>query len=239
ALVGAFAASALAHGTVTGFKFDGAYEAGYKLDYYYLKQNGGTPPSISAWSAENLDNGFVDGTGYATADINCHKNGAPGSVASTVAAGGTVDFEWSAWPESHFGPVLTYAAKVDGDDWASVDKTTLKWVKIDESGIDIATQEWAATKLIANNNTWSTTIPSDLAAGNYVLRHEIIAMHGAGSLNGAQNYPQCVNVKITGSGTANPEGTLGTELYKNTDAGIQFNPYATISSYTIPGPALY
>ncbi|EFQ31130.1 glycosyl hydrolase family 61 [Colletotrichum graminicola] len=238
ALVGAFAVSALAHGKVDGYVFDGAYAQGYSLDYYYLKQNGGTPPTIAAWSAENLDNGFVDGTGYASADINCHKNAAPGGTAAKVAAGGKVEFQWSAWPESHFGPVLTYAAKVDGD-FASVDKLKLKWVKIDEAGIDIDTQEWAATKLIKNNNTWTSTIPSDLAAGNYVLRHEIIAMHAAGTPNGAQNYPQCVNVEITGSGTANPEGTLGTELYKATDSGIQFNPYTTISEYTIPGPALF
>ncbi|KAK1968599.1 family 61 glycosyl hydrolase [Colletotrichum sublineola] len=238
ALVGAFAASALAHGKVDGYIFDGVYSQGYSLDYYYLKQNGGTPPTIAAWSAENLDNGFIDGTGYASADINCHKNAAPGGAAAKVAAGGKVDFQWSAWPESHFGPVLTYAAKLDGD-FASVDKTALRWVKIDEAGIDVDTQEWAATKLVKNNNTWTSTIPSDLAAGNYVLRHEIIAMHAAGTLNGAQNYPQCVNVEITGSGTANPEGTLGTELYKATDAGIQFNPYTTISEYIIPGPALF
>ncbi|KAK2001381.1 family 61 glycosyl hydrolase [Colletotrichum falcatum] len=238
ALVGVFAAGALAHGTVDGYVFDGAYTEGYSLDYYYQKQNGGTPPTIAAWSAENLDNGFIDGTGYASADINCHKNAAPGGTAAKVAAGGKVEFQWSTWPESHVGPVLTYAAKVDGD-FASVDKAALRWIKIDEAGIDVDTQEWAATKLIKNNNTWTSTIPSDLAAGNYVLRHEIIAMHAAGTLNGAQNYPQCVNVEITGSGTASPEGTLGTELYKATDAGILFNPYTTISDYTIPGPALF
>ncbi|KAF4918300.1 Endoglucanase-7 [Colletotrichum viniferum] len=238
ALAGAFAASALAHGTVTGYEMDGAYVQGYKLDYYYLKQNGGTPPSIAAWSAEDLDNGFIAPDAYGTVDINCHKNAAPGASSAKVAAGGTVDFQWSAWPESHIGPVLTYAAKCDGA-CTSADPATLKWVKIDEAGIDLDTQEWAATKLIKNNNTWTSTIPSDLAAGNYVLRHEIIAMHGAGSENGAQNYPQCVNVEITGSGTSNPEGTLGTALYKSTDAGILFNPYATLTSYEIPGPALF
>ncbi|OLN86725.1 Endoglucanase-7 [Colletotrichum chlorophyti] len=240
ALVGAFAASALAHGTVTGYKIDGAYVEGYKLDNYYLKKNGGTPPAIAAWSAENLDNGFVDGTSYDKPDIICHKNAAPGEKSVKVAAGSKVDFLWSAWPESHVGPVLTYAAKVDGD-FSAIDKETLKWVKIDEAGIDYATQEWAATKLIKNNNTWTSTVPETLAPGNYVLRHEIIAMHGAGALNGAQNYPQCINVEITGSGTENPEGVLGTALYKNTDAGIKFNmkPYTTIESYVIPGPKLY
>ncbi|KAH6689773.1 family 61 glycosyl hydrolase [Plectosphaerella plurivora] len=238
ALLGAFAAKALAHGTVTGFATDGQAQEGYKLEYYYQKLNGGTPPSIAAWSAENLDNGFVDGTGYQSVDINCHIKSAPGAETVSVAAGGTVDFQWSAWPESHFGPVFTYVAKCAAD-CADADPATLKWVKIDEAGYDVDTKTWAATDLIKNSNKWTTTVPSTLAAGNYVFRHEIIAMHGAGSLNGAQNYPQCFNIAITGSGTENPEGVLGTELYTNTHPGIQFNPYGTITSYDIPGPALF
>ena len=238
ALVGAFAASALAHGTVPEFATDGERHGGFLLNYFYEKQNGGTPPSIAAWSAENLDNGFVDGTSYQSSDINCHKNAAPGAETVTVAAGGTVDFFWSEWPESHFGPVFTYVARCDGD-CAAADKDALKWVKIDEAGINTETQVWAATDLINNNNTWTTTVPADLAAGNYVFRHEIIAMHGAGETNGAQNYPQCFNIAVTGSGTAQPEGVLGTELYTADHPGIKFNPYTTITSYDIPGPALF
>ncbi|KAH6887689.1 glycosyl hydrolase family 61-domain-containing protein [Thelonectria olida] len=238
ALVGAFATSALAHGTVIGFKTDGTAQDAYKLDYYYAKQNGQTVPDIPAWSAENLDNGFVAPDAYGTSDINCHINAEPGAISASVKAGGTVEFNWSAWPESHIGPVFTYVAKCSGD-CADADKTTLKWVKIDESGIDLDTQTWAATDLIKNNNTWVTTVPSTLSAGNYVFRHEIIAMHGAGSENGAQNYPQCFNIAITGGGSDEPEGVLGTELYKADDAGILFNPYSTLTSYEIPGPALY
>lgn len=72
-----------------------------------------------------------------------------------------------------------------------------------------------------------------------MLRHEIIALHGAATLNGAQNYPQCINIEITGSGTAAPTGTLGTALYKNTDPGVHLNPYVTLTSYAMPGPALF
>ncbi|TDZ47660.1 Endoglucanase-7 [Colletotrichum trifolii] len=236
ALVGSLAAGALAHGHVTGFRLDSVYEPGYSLDYYYAKQNGKEVPIVAAWSAENLDNGFVDGTGYQTVDIVCHKKAAPGKKSAKIAAGGTVDFLWTAWPDSHMGPVLTYAAKCDGD-CTTADPATLKWVKIQESGYEDGT--WASLALIKNNNTGSATIPADFAPGNYVLRHEIIAMHGAGSENGAQNYPQCVNVEVTGSGTATPEGVLGTELYKSTDPGILFSPYQAKVDYTPPGPPLY
>ncbi|KAI0454210.1 glycosyl hydrolase family 61-domain-containing protein [Xylaria acuta] len=158
-------------------------------------------------------------------------------ITTSVKAGGSIDFQWTVWPHD-IGPVLTYVAPCDGD-CADADKTTLKWVKIDEDGYDTGTSTWASRKLIDNNNTWTTTVPSTLAAGNYVFRHEIIALYGASSSNGAQNYPQCFNIAITGSGTDKPTGTLGVDLYKADDPGILFNPYTTITSYTIPGPALY
>lgn len=57
--------------------------------------------------------------------------------------------------------------------------------------------------------------------------------------DGAQNYPQCLNLKITGAGSDVPDGTLGEKLYTDTDAGILVNFYTTISNYVIPGPALF
>lgn len=98
---------------------------------------------------------------------------------------------------------------------------------------------WTSDELIAANFSWTVTIPPDIASGDYVLRHEIVALHSAANKAGAQNYPQRINLKITGSGTATPAGTLGTELYKNTDTSIYVNIWNALSSYVIPGPALY
>ncbi|KAH7092578.1 glycosyl hydrolase family 61-domain-containing protein [Paraphoma chrysanthemicola] len=237
--IAALAATATAHGTTTGVTIDGVFTGGFKLDYYYAKQNNGPIPEHIGWYAENLDNGFVEPNAFGTADIICHKAASPeGSSDSLakVAAGGTVEFHWSAWPESHMGPVITYVAPYTGD-IASVDKTTLKWAKIQEDGY--ADGAWAAVKMIKQNNTWPVTVPSTLAAGKYVFRHEIIALHGAGSANGAQNYPQCLNIEVTGSGTAVPEGVVGTELYTVQEEGIIFNPYAATIDYPIPGPKLW
>ncbi|KAF1952939.1 glycoside hydrolase, partial [Byssothecium circinans] len=234
----ALAATASAHGTVTGIVADGTYFGGYKLDYYYAAQNGQTPPATAGWSAENLDNGYVGGdrSAYDSPDIICHKNAKPGTSSATVKAGGKLAWQWSTWPQSHIGPVITYAANCGGD-CSAVDKETLKWVKIDEAGY--TNGKWAAVELISNNNTYEHTVPATLAAGKYVFRHEIIALHGAGSVNGAQNYPQCINIEVTGSGTASPEGTLGTKLYTAQEDGILFNPYVPTINYKIPGPALF
>ncbi|KAL1586027.1 hypothetical protein WHR41_04824 [Cladosporium halotolerans] len=240
ALLGSLAASAYAHGRVTSITAEGESYDGFITDYIYTPD----PPAIVAWSAANGDNGFVDGTAYATGDIICHKEAKPGQISAKVAAGDTVEVQWGpdAWPESHHGPVIDYLAKCDGDDCTTVDKETLKFFKIDEAGLingSPAPGQWASDELIANDGKWQVTIPESLAPGQYVLRHEIIALHGAGSENGAQNYPQCFNLEVTGSGTANPEGVLGTALYTPTDAGIMVGIYGGLDSYTIPGPALW
>lgn len=129
----AFTGSVLSHGMVTSFKTDGVSNQGFILDYYYDKVNNQPVPDIAAWYAQNLDSGFIAPDAYATSDINCHKNATPGTLSTTVAAGGTVQFQWEpVWPHQ-WGPILTYVAKCSGD-CTSADKTTLKWVKIQEQG---------------------------------------------------------------------------------------------------------
>ncbi len=47
-------------------------------------------------------------------NIVCHKNAVNANVSATVAAGGTVQFQWTTWPHN-IGPVLTYVANCGGD----------------------------------------------------------------------------------------------------------------------------
>ena len=96
-----------------------------------------------------------------------------------------------------------------------------------------------ANVLIENNSTWLAQIPAILASGNYVLRHEIIALHSAGNVNGAQSYPKCFNLAVTGSGSVQPSGVPGTALYRSTDAGVLYDLYGTTQSYVVPGPTQY
>lgn len=200
------------------------------------------PPVVAGWSIpEDLDNGFVSPEKFQNPDIICHVGATNAGTSITVAAGSTVELQWTPWPESHKGPVIDYLASCNGD-CETTDKTALKFFKIGEEGLIDGTSapgNWASDKLIANDNTWVATIPADIAPGNYVLRHEIIALHSAYDTNGAQNYPQCINLIVTGSGTAEPAGVVGTALYKNTDAGILIDIYKSLDSYVIPGPAVY
>ncbi|RFU77898.1 glycosyl hydrolase family 61 [Trichoderma arundinaceum] len=238
--LGCLAGSVLGHGQVQNFTLNGAYNQGFILDYYYQKVNTGHFPNVAGWYAEGLDLGFIAPDAYTTPDIICHKNSAPGAITATIPAGGTIVFQWGPGPWPHpYGPVITYVAQCSGS-CTNVDKTSLRWVKIQEQGINLSTQVWASQVLINQGGRWSVKVPSSLKAGNYVFRHEILAAHGATSANGMQNYPQCVNVAVTGSGTKSlPAGVPATSLYKPTDPGILFNPYTTITNYTIPGPALW
>ena len=232
------AAMVAGHGYVSGAVVDGTYHGGFLVNTYnYMEE----VPANIGWAEKATDLGFIDGSGYDSSDIICHKEATPGAISAEVKAGGKVELQWTEWPESHHGPVITYMANCNGD-CSKVDKTTLKFFKIAEAGLiddSNVPGKWATDELIANNNSATVTIPSAIAAGNYVLRHEIIGLHSAGEENGAQNYPQCLNLKVTGGGSDAPDGVLGTALYKATDPGIKISIYTALDSYKIPGPALY
>lgn len=132
-VLGALSTTVLGHGMVTQFTTDGVKNQGFILDYYYDKVNKQPVPDIAAWYTENLDSGFVAPNNYSSSDINCHKNASPGTLSTTVSAGGKVSFSWPAtWPHP-YGPILTYVAKCSAD-CTKADKTTLRWVKIQEAG---------------------------------------------------------------------------------------------------------
>jgi cellulase len=226
---------ASAHGFVNKVIINGETLPAYDVTSLPYQAN---PPAVIGWGTSATDTGFVDGAGYATSDIICHRDGANAQLSATVAAGDQVSLVWNTWPESHHGPVLDYLANC-GESCETVDKTTLEFFKIDEAGLRDGSSSpgrWASDELIANDLTWTTTIPADLAPGNYVLRHEIIALHSANLDGQAQNYPQCINLKVTGSGTEAPQGVVGTSLYTPADEGILFNIYQQMDSYPIPGP---
>ncbi|KAI0376536.1 carbohydrate-binding module family 1 protein [Hypomontagnella monticulosa] len=231
------AATVAAHGHVDHIVVNGVSFQGYDPTNFPYQQN---PPTVVGWATSQLDNGFVEPNSFGNADIICHKTSANAGGHVQVKAGDSISITWNTWPESHKGPMIDYLAPCNGD-CETVDKESLEFFKIDEVGlIDDSAQNgfWGSDVLIQNNNTWLVQIPANIKAGNYVLRHETIALHSAGQVNGAQAYPQCFNLEVTGDGTDVPAGTLGTKLYNAEDPGIVVNIYTTGLSYTIPGPAL-
>ncbi|KAL1582853.1 hypothetical protein WHR41_08643 [Cladosporium halotolerans] len=234
----AMAPGVAAHGHVKSITVNGGQTyPGAVPNWYYLPAN--QVPATAGWYALNQDNGFVEPSKFGTSDIACHKSAKPGSTSIPVKAGDTLKLQWDTWPESHHGPVIDYLAKVNS--FSSATASSLSFFKIAESGLINGASPpgtWASDNLIKNGNAWNVKIPSSLPSGSYVLRHEIIGLHSAGSNNGAQNYPQCINLQVTGGSGSVPSGTPATSLYKANDPGILISIYQSLSSYKIPGPAL-
>lgn len=201
-------------------------------------------PPVVGWSnPQDIANGFVGPQNYTSEAIACHIGATPAPIAAKVTAGSNVTVFWTQdWPQSHQGPMLDYMAACPGNDCSKADKMQLQFFKVDAAGIVDGSKQpgvWASDEMFKNNKTWTTQVPADIAPGQYVLRHETIALHAAGQENGAQNYPFCVNLDVQGGGSAKPEGVLATQLYTPTDPGLVFNIYRKIDSYPMPGPPVF
>lgn len=83
-------------------------------------------------------------------------------------------------------------------------------------------------------NSWTVTIPSDIASGGYLLRHELLALHSASTALGAQFYPSCAQLTISGSGSATPSGVALPGAYATDDAGKTLlpDPYHNVQPLT-------
>jgi cellulase len=212
-----------------------------------------TPPTttpLAAWRASNLGNNFVKPTQFNTSSITCHYNATPGALHVSITAGDVLKLQWNEWPVSHKGPVLTYLADCK-ESCAEVDKENLNWVKIDEmgwlnsSGADVVPLggTWGSDVLIANGASWMAKIPQGLKEGHYVLRHEIIALHVAEQVDGAQAYPQCVNLQVANDGVGDVKnldgGVVGEKLYGMRDKGVLVDIHGNVTGYEIPGPKIW
>jgi cellulase len=136
---------------------------------------------------------------------------------------------------------MTYMAKVSSAT-SETNPSGLNWFKIAQTGLSGTT--WAVDTLRSAGGKWSVKVPSSIAAGDYLIRQEILALHSAYNSGGAQFYIGCAQIKVTGGGSASPATVKLPGAYSASNAGILVNiyngegkPYP--SSYSIPGPAVF
>ena len=99
--------------------------------------------------------------------------------------------------------------------------------------------------MIKQGNKDHFKIPSDIKPGTYILRSELLSLHGNGQymnpgLKGLpQFYTHCFNIQITGSGTSTPRGVKFPGGYAKNDPGVTFilGKTARYPSY-VSAPAL-
>ncbi|KAF9261007.1 glycoside hydrolase family 61 protein F [Marasmius fiardii PR-910] len=190
------------------------------------------------------DNGPVED--LSLIDIQC--NGwaaqnyatAPAPLVAQVAAGSQMALNWTLWPDGHKGPMMTYMARAPTDITKWMPGTAAVWFKIAEDGKD-SNGLWAASdKLNANNGIYTLTIPKNLRPGQYIIRHEILALHFASTYPGVQVYPSCIQVEVTGSGNAFPTSFVSFPgAYTPSTPGMVWDIYTDTAPYPIPGPAVW
>lgn len=225
-----------AHGIVKDFKIGETWIKGFMPHSEPLRN---PVPKPATWPFWGVRNGPIEIVSFK--DITSNRITGKGELTADAKAGDKITFYWTEWPKSHRGPTMTYLANCGSKPCSEVsDPSSLSYFKIDEAGW--LGDKWAFEKLIENNNTWTVTIPHNIASGYYLLRHELLALHSARNLDKAQFYPSCTNLKISGSGKARPKGVKFPGAYKNTDPGIQYNLWSrdyNSEKYFIPCPPVY
>ncbi|KAK3904856.1 glycosyl hydrolase family 61-domain-containing protein [Staphylotrichum tortipilum] len=181
-------------------------------------------------------------------------NGAPNpttptSKVITVNAGDTVTAVWKymlsttgtapndIMDSTHLGPTIAYLKKVN--DAASDSGIGGGWFKIQEDGFNNGV--WGTSKVINGQGKHAIKIPDCIAPGQYLLRAEMIALHGAGNYPGAQFYMECAQLNIVGgSGTKTPSTVSFPGAYSGTDPGVKISIYyPPVTNYIIPGPPVF
>ncbi|EHA46570.1 hypothetical protein MCOR27_006839 [Pyricularia oryzae] len=218
-----------AHGAVTSYQIGGVTYPGYE---------GFSPassPKTIQWQWPNYDPIMNP------ADSKMRCNGGRGAdLVAPVAAGTNITAFWKQWTHAQ-GPVMVWAFKCSGAH-SQCTGDGKGWFKIDQMGMwgsNPNSENWG-TATVLKTGKWSSKIPSNLKAGNYLIRHELLALHQA---NTPQFYPECANIEVTGSGTDLPPDSYMYSIptyAPMSDPGVRVDIYqGGLTSYSPPGGAVW
>jgi hypothetical protein len=129
------------------------------------------------------------------------NGGTSATLSASIAAGENITAFWTQWTHQQ-GPVMVWMYACGGD-FSACDGKGSKWFKIDQMGMTappLTGTSWG-TAVVEATLQWTSTIPAKLAPGNYLIRHELLALHQADT---PQFYPECAQLVVTGSGTDTP-----------------------------------
>ncbi|ETS81778.1 hypothetical protein PFICI_06780 [Pestalotiopsis fici W106-1] len=172
-------------------------------------------------------------TDLASNDLRCNVGGATGANTTTieVAAGSPFTFTLDQ-AVYHQGPISLYMSKAPST--AAEYDGTGDWFKTFDWGPKFSNGQASWTM----SSSYSSTVPTCIPAGEYLLRIQSLAIHNPGST--PQFYISCAQVKVTGGGSTTPSTTAKIPGFvKATDPGYTANIYNNFNSYTVPGPAVF
>ncbi|KAF8728398.1 hypothetical protein AX14_006699 [Amanita brunnescens Koide BX004] len=182
--------------------------------------------------------------GANNSNLNCGQDAQPASLVGNAMPGSTVSFNWKGgdlqmWPHNT-GPIMTYLANCGSVPCSQYNPMPAEWFLIDRQG-QYPNGTWVQASIMTGALV-TVTIPSNLAPGNYMVRHEIIALQLAVSVGGAEFYPSCSQIQVGGSQTGKPQQSDLVTFpggYTDTEPGIYDpNVYNPGAQYTFPGPPI-
>nr|CAB97283.2 related to cel1 protein precursor [Neurospora crassa] len=209
----AFAPLVAAHGAVTSYIIDGTTYPGYE----------GFSPASSPKTIQFQWPNYDPTMTVSDAKMRCN-GGTSAQLSATVQAGSNVTAVWKQWTHEQ-GPVQVWLFKCPGAFGSSCKGDGKGWFKIDEMGMwggKLNSANWG-TALIVKNHQWSSEIPKNMAPGNYLIRHELLALHQA---NTPQFYAECAQIVVQGSGNAVPPSDY---LYSIPTYAPQNDPGVTLT----------
>ncbi|KEY64195.1 hypothetical protein S7711_03485 [Stachybotrys chartarum IBT 7711] len=162
----------------------------------------------------------------------------------TVAPGAQIGFDVNS-DMGHPGPLAVYMSRAPTGVAASDYLGDGEWFKVYQAttrSISPSTGlSWATFPNNVGVQNFTFTLPSQLPPGDYLVRPEHIALHGAGSFGGAQFYLGCAQIRVTGNGNGVPSPTVRFPgAYNGREPGILIGLYWPVpTSYVAPGPATW
>ncbi|KAK0733798.1 glycoside hydrolase family 61 protein [Lasiosphaeria miniovina] len=225
ALVLSLASAVSGHGAVTSYTIGSTIYPGYD----------GFAPAASPKTIQFPWPDYNPTLTVTDAKMRCN-GGTTAQLSASVAAGENVTAVYKQWTHQQ-GPVMVWMFKCAAD-FASCDGDGKGWFKIDQMGLfgtALDSNDWG-TAIVVKNLEWSSVVPKSLAPGNYLIRHELLALHQA---NTPQFYAECAQLVVTGSGTAAPPTDFLFSIpgyAPQSDPGITIDIYSSkATTYTCPG----
>ncbi|MCJ1332341.1 hypothetical protein MMC10_009033 [Thelotrema lepadinum] len=167
-------------------------------------------------------------------DLRCNVGATgTGTTTATVAAGSTVTWKLDT-PVYHQGPVSFYMSKAPTT--AAAYDGSGDWFNIKNIGpvFTNGNADWTQTQ----QGSFTVQIPSCIAAGDYLLRPQQLAIHNPGGV--PQFYTECAQITVTGGGSKAPSPTAKIPGYiKGNEPGYTVNIYNNFTNYTVPGPTVF
>ncbi|KAG8833382.1 hypothetical protein FRC17_010778 [Serendipita sp. 399] len=185
-------------------------------------------------------------TSVTSNDLACNANATPSANLCTVKPGDRITVEMHQQPATrscsqeaiggaHYGPILIYLSAVS--DAKTAVGSSAGWFKVSEMGLVSNAPNYFGSQVLNNNcGHYTFTLPA-VKPGQYLLRAEVIALHAASSVGGAQFYMSCFQLNVTGSGTGTPSTVKLPGAYGASDPGILYTLWMSSKAYTIPGPS--